>query len=508
MKYALLSLFLLFQIPVFAQKNENSHVIVIMADQLRCDALGALTPNINALKNDGVNFKRAYCASPICAPSRASFFTGLFPNNHRSMLNAPVSEYESFAKTKVGIPNLYTILETTHDSRHVGKNHFITAEDIEKNSTSKTKWITDANYYAWLKEQKKNRAGGADYRTNIPEIVSPNVTKLKSYSTPNIGLYKDGTEFYFDHYVASQSVEAIKNRDKSKPLLLNSMFLAPHPPFHVPEPYFSMVKTSDFKLPENVGKWHEGQSPLQMYNITGFIGTRYTREQWREIWTKYLGLVKMLDDEVGRIVQTLKDEGLYENATIVFTSDHGEMLGSHSLWQKMCMYEESAKIPLIIKLPKRIQPKIKESETLVSLVDVLPTILEVNGVEKIEKLDGKSLLPIFEGKNLDRKAIFIQYDGNISLGSTQRAIVKENFKLIVDMFKDENHLELYDVTNDSEETKNLIFDKNYEVKANELIKELAQQMKSSNDRIALPADLRGDFLKNFVKNGGMNVKSE
>jgi arylsulfatase A-like enzyme len=500
--------FLFIQLSVIAQKPEPSPVIVIMADQLRFDVLEKFTPNINALKNDGVNFKRAYCASPICAPSRASFFTGLYPNNHQSLLNAQTKDYTKFDKTKAQTPNLYTILENSHQSIHVGKNHFITAENIEKDPNSKTIWIMEAQYNAWMKTQNKPRVGGMFYRSNIPEIISPSVTKLKSYSNPNVGLYKEGVDFYFDHYVASQSVEAIKNREKTKPILLNAMFLAPHPPFHVPEPYFSMVKTSDFTLPENVGKWNEFQSPLQMYNITGFIGTRYTREQWREIWTKYLGLVKMLDDEVGRIIQTLKNEGLYENATIVFTSDHGEMLGSHSLWQKMCMYEESAKIPLIIKFPSKIKTKIKETETLVSLVDVLPTILDINQDKSKRNLDGKSLLPLVHGEQWNREAIFIQYDGNVSLGSTQRCIVKGDFKLIVDMFKDETFVELYDLKNDSEETKNLIFDTTYEAKANELIGELSSQMKKSNDRIVLPADLRGNFIRNYRKETSKDSKTE
>jgi arylsulfatase A-like enzyme len=501
-------LILFYQSSLFAQKNDNSPTIIIMADQLRFDVLEKFTPNINALKNDGVNFKRAYCASPICAPSRASFFTGLYPNNHQSLLNAQTKDYTKFDKTKAQTPNLYTILENSHQSIHVGKNHFITAENIEKDPNSKTIWIMEAQYNAWMKTQNKPRVGGMFYRSNIPEIISPSVTKLKSYSNPNVGLYKEGVDFYFDHYVASQGIEAIKNRDKSKPLLLNAMFLAPHPPFHVPEPYFSMYKTTDYTLPESIGKWYEGQSPLQMYNITGFIGTRYNREQWREIWAKYLGLVKLLDDEVGRIIQTLKDEGLYEKSTIVFTSDHGEMLGSHSLWQKMCMYEASAKIPLIIKLPNNIKPKVKESSEIVSLVDVLPTILEVNKMKNAGSMDGKSLLPIFEGKNLERKAIFIQYDGNVSLGSTQRCIVKGDFKLIVDMFKDETFIELYDLKNDSEETKNLIFDTTYEAKANELIGELSSQMKKSNDRIVLPADLRGNFIRNYRKETSKDSKTE
>jgi choline-sulfatase len=483
-----------------AQKKELMPVIIIMADQLRTDALGTLTPNINALKKDGVSFTRAYCAVPLCAPSRASFFTGLYANHTGSMINPFEKDDEIFGNTKAGTPNLYSMMETAWDSHHVGKQHFFTEEKIDKNPNSKTTWITQENYSAWMKEQKKSKPGGKIYKDNSPEIVSGTHTQLRSYSTPAFGLYKEGNDFFLDHYIASESIKAIQNRDKNKPLLLNTMFLAPHPPFSIPEPYFSMIGEKDFTLPENVGQWYPGQSPLQMYNLTGFIGSRYNREQWRAIWAKYLGLVKLLDDEVGRVIKTLKEEGLYDKALILFTADHGEMLGSHSLWQKMCMYEESAKVPFILKLPQNLTPAVKESDALISLVDFLPSLLDLTSMPGAQKMDGISLLPLLQGKPFNRKSIFIQYDGNGSLGSSQRCIVKGNYKLIVDMFKDEKYVELYDLTKDPSESVNLLFDKRMENTADELINELSAYMKKTGDRLTLPKDIRVQFLQTY-KNG-------
>jgi choline-sulfatase len=483
-----------------AQTKEQIPVIIIMADQLRTDALGKLTPNINALQKDAVNFTRAYCAVPLCAPSRGSFFTGLYANRTGSMINPWEKEDEVFGNTRAGIPNLFGMMETNWDTYNIGKQHFFTEEKIDKNPNSKTKWITQEDYSNWLKGLKKSKPGGKQYKDNAPEIVSGTHTQLRSYSTPAVGVYKEGIDYFLDHFIASKSIEAVKNRDKNKPLLLNAMFLAPHPPFSVPEPYFSMIGPNDFSLPENVGQWYGGQSPLQMYNLTGFIGSRYTREQWRTIWTKYLGLVKLLDDEVGRLINTLKEEGLYDKAMIIFTADHGEMLGSHSLWQKMCMYEESAKVPLIIKLPKNNTTAIKESDALVSLVDVLPTILSATGVHNPKKMDGISLLPIMEGKTNKRESIFIQYDGNGSLGSSQRCVINKNFKLVVDMFKDEAYVELYDLSKDPQEKNNLLFDKSYAGVADGLIEELRNYMKNSGDRLTLPQNLRSHFLKEY-KNG-------
>ncbi len=499
---------LFFSSSISGQNKEQTPIIIIMADQLRFDALGTLTPNINALKKDGVNFSRAYCAAPLCAPSRSSFFTGLYPNKTGSMINPWEKDDEIFGNTRAGIPNMYGLMEKTWDSHHVGKQHFFTVEKIDKDPKSKTHWTTQEDYTAWMKEQKRTKPGGKQYKDYAPEIVSGAHTHLRTYSTPTVGVYKEGVDYFLDHYIANQSIEAIKNRDKSKPLLLNAMFLAPHPPFSIPEPYFSMVKTTDFTLPDNVGQFYGGQSPLQMYNLTGFIGSRYSREQWREIWAKYLGLVKLLDDEVGRVIQTLKDEGLYDKSIILFTADHGEMLGSHMLWQKMCMYEESAKVPLIVKFPKSIQPTIKESDALVSLVDILPTLLDINGMAGGPKMDGLSLMPLIQGKTLDRKAIFVQYDGNGSLGSSQRCVLQGNYKLIVDMFKDEAYVELYDVVKDPQETENLLFDKKYAATADELIVLLRGYMKNSGDRLTLPKDLRTNFLKSYKNGAEKGGKSE
>ncbi len=492
-----LSLLLLWPVLCVAQKKERTPVVIIMADQLRADVLGNLTPNINSLQNDGVHFTRAYCAVPLCAPSRASFFTGLYANRTGSLINPWEKEDEMYGNTKAGIPHLYGLLEKEWDSHHIGKQHFFTAEKIDEDPKSKTKWITQKDYSEWVKSNNKTKPGGKQFKDNAPEIVSGAHSRLRSYSTPAFAVYKDGVDYFLDHYIASKSIAAIEQRDRTKPLLLNAMFLAPHPPFDIPEPYYSMIKPGDFTLPENIGEWYSGQSPLQMYNLTGFIGSRYSREQWREIWTKYLGLVKLLDDEVGRVINALKKEGLYDKAIIVFTADHGEMLGSHSLWQKMCMYEASAKVPLIVKLPKDFQPAIKASDAPVSLVDVLPTLLEYNGLPVPPNLDGRSLIPLLQGQSPTRNAIFVQYDGNGSLGSAQRCIVKNNYKLIVDIFKDETFVELYDVIQDPQEKVNLMFNQKFAVPADELIGELQDYMKRTGDRLQLPQTLRENFIKNY-----------
>lgn len=482
-----------------SQTPDYPSIIIIMADQLRFDVLGELTPNIEGLRRDGVEFNSVYCASPICVPSRASFFTGLSPNRHGSLINGWQDEDAVYSKVKAGVPNLYQILEQKWDSHHVGKQHLFTS-DVVDGLQSRTKWVTQKEYTEWAKKKGVEKPGGKQFKGMVPEMISGERTHTREYSIPVVARYSPGIENFLDHYIANQSIKAIHERDKDKPLLLNAMFLAPHPPFHIPEPYYSMMNGEDVHVPDNVGVWYEGQSPLQLYNITGFVGSRYNREQWGEVWRKYLGLVKLLDDEVGRVIESLKAEGLYDNSIIIFTSDHGEMLGSHSLWQKMCMYEESVRVPLIIKFPASYATKMKSIDHSVSLVDVFPTLLDYVSVKAPIQVDGRSLLPLVQGVAAAHSPVFIQYDGNGSLGNFQRCVVQGDFKLIVDIFKNETFLELYNVARDPQEKVNLAFKQEYAGTVDALLTTLAVHMRTTGDRLTLPGDLRSEFISRYKKN--------
>lgn len=484
-------------IPMLKEPKAPVPIIIIMADQLRADIINAWAPNIMALAKDGITFTNAYAASPLCAPSRASFFTGRYPNRTGSLINPWAVPDTASGRVNAGIPNLYTLMQDDWDSWHVGKQHLFTEGPLMA-SGNKTTWVTQDDYSQWMKEKGVAKPGGRQFKALVPEQVSGRYTHLRFYSTPLTARYEPGIDFFTDRYIGDQTQQAIKHRDKTKPLLLNSMFMAPHPPFHIPEPYFSAIDAQQVNLPENVGRWYPGQSPLQLYNITGYLGSRYSREAWRDTWAKYLGLVRLLDDEVGRIIQVLKEEGLYQQAIVIFTADHGEMLGSHSLWQKNCLYEESVRVPLLIKFPADFRTDRRAVGDAVSLVDVLPTLLDYTGVPVPDGLDGQSLLPLVQGGHpTEKRALFLQYDGNGALGNFQRGIIRNGHKLIVDAFKDEVFLELYHVAEDPQETANLAFQPQHEPTVLELLAILKDHMKQTNDRLVVPENAYDQFLKHY-----------
>lgn len=481
---------------------KQTHLVLLMADQLRADVLGrGFTPHIDALAAEGASFERAYTACPLCVPARGAFFTGTHPNQNGSLINPWEPRDAAYGQVRAGFDNLYTLLQDEFECIHTGKQHLFTeGGKLEDQPEIRVRWCsTEASYTAYLKEQGVPAPGGPAFRTLVPELVGGSYSRAAVYSCPHTGRYEQPAGCYFDRYFTEQGLLGLRERKGDRPLFLSAMFLAPHPPLEIPEPWYSRVKPEDFTLPENVGQWYPHQSPLQLYNLPGMVGSHYSLDQWRESWRVYLGLVSMLDDCVGELIDELKRQGIYDDSLILFTADHGEMLGSHRLFQKMCMYEESARTPLIVKLPAGEQPAARRYRHVVSHVDVLPTLCERFGLTPRQEMAGRSLAPLLrEGDMLGGRA-FSQYDGNGSLSNFQRCVIDGPYKLIADLFGGETFFELYHLEKDPQETENLIFcpDGVHDEAAVALSGLLARHMQATGDRLTLapcrPAELRAAY---------------
>lgn len=485
------------------ENRGRPNCIFIAADHLRYDVLGqGFTPNIDKLMGDSVSFSSAYCASPLCVPSRGALFTGTYPGNNGSLINGWYKPESKYSKVKEEIDNLYHFMERMDmECVHSGKQHlFVEGEPLQRRAASKTTWMTEHSYQQFLKDHGKRQPGGPRFRTSVPEVRDGAYTKVSSYSNASTGVYEDGEEYYFDRFFTKEALRYLDHYDGEKPLFLSLMYLAPHPPLEIPQPWYSRIKEEELNIPDNVGEWYPNQSPLQKYNVTGVIGNQYHKAQWREIWRVYLGLVSLLDDCVGEITDKLKQKGIYENSLIVFTSDHGEMLGSHGLFQKMCMYEESARIPLSIHMPGggtggRIV------EDAVSHIDVFPTLCNFYGEEPLHMVDGVSLKNcLLDQEERAERPVYIQYDGNSSRCNSQRCVIWKKHKLIVDMFKDEIYYELYDLEHDPLERSNLLFQGVGKDLAKELYQMLRIHMKEIKDSIELGAPDLEPFLEHYKIN--------
>ncbi|MEF3308497.1 sulfatase-like hydrolase/transferase [Paenibacillus sp. GYB004] len=220
----------------------------------------------------------------------------------------------------------------------------------------------------------------------------------------------------------------------------------------------------------------------------------------QRLWRAYVSYNTHLGVKASDVIDELKKEDLYDNSLIIFTSDHGEMLGSHGLWQKMCMYEESVRTPLYMKFPADCKPAAISIESLVSSIDVLPTICDYMNFRPKSPMSGRSLIPLISGKSSGRERVFIQYDGNGGRGNFQRCIVEGDYKLIVDLFKDETFIELYNVIADPQEMENLAFqDRTYRMNIEEMLHRLREHMRVTNDLLELPPDIYDRFLKSYTE---------
>lgn len=479
---------------------KQTHLIMIVADQLRWDVLGkGYTPNIDAIAAEGITFDRAYCASPLCGPARGALFTGLCPNTNGSRINPWFAADAARGCVHQGIPHLYGMMEASgRECIHSGKQHLFTeGGKLEDDPASQTRWLsTERSYQEFLAHAGRRAPGGPRFRTPVPEMAGGRHTRLCNYSNAETGCYEEGPAYYFDGYFTDRALLGLRERDPGRPLFLSAMFLAPHPPLDIPEPWYSSVTPEEVHLPDNVGRWYAYQSPLQMYNLTGVVGSRYTREQWKESWRVYLGLVRLLDDCVGRLLDELRRQGIYDDCLIVFTSDHGEMLGSHRLFQKMCMYEESARVPLFLRLPGGAHAGRHVTST-VSHLDVLPTLCHYLDLPA-PACEGHSLVPLIEeGAAWDGRDVFIQFDGNGALGNFQRCVVRDAYKLIADIFKDEVYFELYDTASDPQETRNLLFEESVPVLARSMLQSLLEHMKVTHDDIHIPLTDLDAFVENY-----------
>lgn len=479
----------------------KKNLVLIMGDQLRYDVLRkGFTPHIDSLMSDSVVFDRAYSTSAVCVPARGSLMTGTYPSFNGAIVNPWDQLDKRNGITRQNFENLITKMETCFDSIHCGKQHFFTEpENLEDRIDGQTRFkALERDFEAYAYKEGFKTQGGMEFKIQIPEMVDGRRTVIRTFTGSKTDRFSGSLDQCFDGYVLNNTIEEIRNYDRAKPLFLSVMFLSPHPPLNPPEPYYSMVKDSDFEMPANVGVTGKYQSPLSFYGFSGMAGVDKSRQDWLEPWRVYLGLVRMLDDCVGTIINELKEQGLYDDSLIIFTSDHGEMLGSHRMWQKMNLYEESIRVPLSFKFPLEDQIGHQRVDQFVSSIDVFPTVCDYYGLEINNEINGLSLMDAIRCQtDIPRESIFAQYDGNTGISNQMRCIIHDNMKLITSYFKDEFFIELYDLNNDAQEMNNLVFDRGNRNVIQRLLSLLQHHMQHVGDYLEIPADAYDKFLEDY-----------
>ncbi|MFW6158116.1 MAG: sulfatase-like hydrolase/transferase, partial [Planctomycetota bacterium] len=301
------------------------------------------------------------------------------------------------------------------------------------------------------------------------------------YTTSRTGVWPHDAEHFKDFFFAREAERAIAELDPDEPQFIETLFWAPHVPLVAPEPYASMFRPEDIKLPETCGVWCDGQPATLCHHLPGQFGAMRLRNQWREPWAVYLGLCRLVDEAIGRVLAALKDRGIWDDALVIFALDHGEMMGSHACFQKMCMYEEATHIPLMIKPPGG--RSVERLGGLASPVDIGPTISDALGVEPLPDGDGVSLMPMLEGDaEAVRDEVFIEFNGNSGRGYESRALVRDHWKYV---YTKGDRDELYDLDTDPAETVNRADDPASADTRAALRARLAEIMRANGDHVAI-----------------------
>ncbi len=437
------------------------HIVLLMADQLRADVLGAYggsfgaSPRLDRLSGESVVFERHLTNCPLCVPARIAQITGTWPHVHGAIVNAWDPGERPYGTCR-NLPTFYEALAGAgYRVEHVGVDH-LRCEPPLAGRHQRIRFSGNAAEHRQMLAERGRRIDVSatkspcvDYECGRPVV--------RDYTNANTVPWTAPAEEFYDLWIADRAVEAVESADPAEPLALMAEFWSPHCPLSAPEPYFSMFDPAGLELPETVGRWYPGQSPMQLANLPGHVAAATTMEGWRRAWAVYLGMVRLLDDALGRVLDALERRGFLENALVVFTSDHGEMLGSHRMFQKMCMYEEAVRVPFWMRPPGGTGGAGKgrgRRAALTQHLDLAATLCDYAGVESPAASRGMSLRRLVEDPSAEgHREVFVEFNGNSGRSYQQRALVTPEWKYI------HNHghePELYSRAADPLETRNLI----------------------------------------------------
>ncbi len=499
---------LLFITNLQVQGQKKSNLLFIITDQQRFDALSLAgnkilnTPNLDRLAKQGAWFKNAYTQCAVCAPTRASILTGATVENHQILTNEIATSKKETGR--MAMPTFDELLSKNgYQCEYYGKWHSpeFHAEVYQNpkliSSNGKSVFAPGqltALYMDYLKPlypKAKLQPGELfDSFTDQPYIMNPldkryGMTEAqvkllnKKYSQPDLhGELQTPAENSFTAFQAKQIIEALE-RNKNKTFSITGSFHFPHAPMLPVKPYSEMYAAKDMPVPASISD-PMLNSPYRNQNGRLNHIEYADPEKIKYMIADYYGLVKEIDDWVGKILGKLDELGLSENTLVIFTSDHGDMLGAHGMREKNVFFEESAHIPLMIRFPK----KIKSTTTVNGYVSTLDLFATINDYLQMpeQNSDGKSLRGLIEGTDQSHGQYVVTEWLYNEDKQPAYMILKDNWKMFVPYTAESTVINvLYNLNDDPYEMNNLL-GKNpertkYETKANELRDDLLSWLK-------------------------------
>jgi arylsulfatase A-like enzyme len=446
------------------------NVLVIQTDEHHFKTLGCYggkiikTPNIDWIAENGALATSFYATTPVCSPSRASLITGRYPQN------TPVTNNN----IRLG-DNIITFAEVLRNkgykTGYSGKWHL--------DGIGKPQWQPERNFGFSDNRYMFNRG---HWKKFITTKKGPQIGSINKRGIPDYKLNGANKKTFSTDWLADRTVDFL-NTNQGKPFCYMVSFPDPHGPNTVRAPYNTMYKNVEVPIPVSINK------PRSKTPHWAAADPRITADTIRLIMPTYYGMIKCLDDNIGKILNTLRNNNQIENTIIVFTSDHGDLCGEHGRLNKGVPYEGSARIPFIIYCPGKI-PAGKVVNKALSCVDFLPTLFALTGDKVPQGVEGRNASGLFQDKSTKWNDVaFLRSTSN---GQPWLTAVTDRYKLI---YSSLGQPWLFDLKNDPEELQN-----NFNLpKSKSIVQKLTQHLmeyaKSTNDPYVKNEKIKAHILR-------------
>lgn len=440
------------------------NILLIMVDQLADPWLDiAKTPAIDRLAAEGVRFTANYSNSPLCAPARFAMMSG--------QLNSKIGAYDNAAEFPSSVPTFaHHLRGAGYQTSLIGKMHFVGPDQLHGYEERLTTDIYPADF-GWTPNWE-DPDGRFDWWFHNMDSVT------------NAGIAEASNQLDYDDEVGFQAVRKLRDlarTDDARPWFVTVSFTHPHDPYVARQEFWDEYDHEAIPMPAVAEVEHPDPHSQRLAHVISADVTEVTQAQVRNARHAYLANTTYVDAFVGQMHATLERLNMAEDTVIIFTADHGDMLGERGLWYKMNFFEASARIPMIIHAPHRFTPATVTATT--SLLDVAPTLLDLAGVEVPEVMDGATLIPLAEGMSEDR-TVLGEYLGEGAI-SPILMIRRDDHKFV---WCEPDPAQLYDLAADPHELRNLA----EEAEAAPIVAALTAEVHERWDPAALNAQVRAN----------------
>ena len=467
--------------------TQRPNILIITTDQQRTDSLSCYgsaftdTPHLDKMASEGICLERAYCTNPVCTPARASIFTGKYVSRHGAWnVGMNVPEDEQMIS--------HRLADVGYRTHYIGKAHFqpfgASPElSLETRNNNDRYPEFRGPYYGF--ETIELALGHATYgvaghygewvKSQVSEEEFASYSKARRLSQTGFGGgahdWDIPLKYHNSIWTADRTIDFLANHDADQPFLLAVGFQDPHHPHCVPTEFEERVEPAEVPLPDYVERELEDKplhftaarcgelSKLETRGKFAMAGQgggadfrKVSEDDARLGRAYYYNMVKIIDQQMGRILECLDENGLSENTLVLFTTDHGELLGDHGLWMKGPFhYEQLVCVPTLIRYPAAI-PSGQRSQALFSHVDIVPTVLAAAGLPITEDIDGVDAMPILSGEQESVRDTLLIECVDDPQGLRLKTIVTDTRKLT--WYCGHPYGELYDLENDPAERVN------------------------------------------------------